>query len=133
MQSETRGPVAVRDRALSAVGYVGIIPAIVFLVIPALRGNSFIRFHSWQSVMFSVASVILALALRLFFVIFSLLPIVGFLLAWLLLGIGGLGVFMLWIVLVVKAAQGHKFDLPIIGPLAERLATGTQFSSVDSH
>jgi uncharacterized membrane protein len=59
----------------------------------------------------------------LLFVIFSVLPVIGFLLAWLSLGIGSLGIVMLWIVLLLKAAQGHHYELPVIGPLAEQLAT----------
>jgi uncharacterized membrane protein len=121
--SETSGAVDSRDRVLAALAYIGIIPAIIFILVPALRDNRFVRFHSWQSILFSVASVLLAGALKLLFVIFSVLPVIGFLLAWLSLGIGSLGIVMLWIVLLLKAAQGHHYELPVIGPLAEQLAT----------
>ena len=120
--AETPGAVNSRDRALSALAYVGLIPAIVFLLIPALRGNRFVRFHSWQSVLFTIASALLGLVLKLLFVILAILPVVGFLLAWLSLGIGSLGIFVLWIVLLVKAALGNYYQLPLIGPLAEQLA-----------
>ena len=113
------------DKALGVLAYIGIIPAVILLLIPALRGDRFVRFHSWQSVLFSVASVLLGAALKLLFVIFSILPVVGFLLAWLCMGIGSLGMFMLWIVLVVKAAQGHSYELPLIGPLAAQFANPT--------
>jgi uncharacterized membrane protein len=114
-----------RDRALGALAYIGIIPAVILLLIPALRGDRFVRFHSWQSVLFSVASVLLGVGLKLLFVILSVLPVFGFLLAWLCMGIGSLGMFMLWVVLVVKAAQGHRYELPLIGPLAAQLADPT--------
>ena len=87
-----------RDKALGALVYVGLIPAIILLLIPALRGNRFVRFHSWQSVLFTVASALLGLALKLLVVILAILPVVGFLLAWLPLGIGSMGIFILWIV-----------------------------------
>ena len=112
-----------REKLLGSLAYVGLIPAIILLVIPALRDNRFIRFHAWQSVFFSVSSVLLGLALRLLFIIFSMLPVVGFLLAWLSLGIGSIGILILWVVLVVKAAQGQHYELPLIGLLA------AQFSS----
>ncbi|PYV50288.1 MAG: hypothetical protein DMG92_08225 [Acidobacteria bacterium] len=112
-----------RQKLLAVLAYVGLIPAIILLVIPALRGDRFVRFHAWQSILFSVSSALLGLALRLLFVVFSILPLVGFLLAWLSLGIGTLGVFILWIVLVVKAAQGQHYELPLIGPLATELAS----------
>jgi uncharacterized membrane protein len=121
--SETSVAVNARDRALGALAYVGLIPAIVLLLIPALRGNRFVRFHSWQSVLFTIASGLLGLALKLIFFIFAILPMVGFLLAWLSLVIGSMGIFILWIVLLVKAALGHSYQLPLIGPLAEQFAT----------
>jgi len=34
----------------------------------------------------------------------------------------GLGVLVLWIVCIMKAFQGQKFMIPIIGPLAEKQA-----------
>jgi uncharacterized membrane protein len=108
-----------RDRALSVLAYVGLLPAIVFLLVPALRHSRSIGFHSWQSVLFSIASLIVALLLRLMFFVFSFLA----LLAWLLLGIGALGIFMLWLVLTVQAARGRGFELPVIGPLAARLSS----------
>jgi uncharacterized membrane protein len=33
-----------------------------------------------------------------------------------------LGAFVLWIILVMKAFQGQKFKLPVIGDLAEQQA-----------
>jgi uncharacterized membrane protein len=34
----------------------------------------------------------------------------------------GLGVFILWIFMMYKAYQHEKFVLPVIGPIAERMA-----------
>ena len=121
--AETPGAIDSRDRALGALAYVGLIPAVVLLLIPALRGNRFVRFHSWQSVLFTIASALLGLALKLLFVVLAILPVVGFLLAWLSLGIGSMGIFILWLVLLVKAALGNYYQLPLIGPFAEQLAT----------
>jgi len=111
------------ERVLGALAYAGLLPALILLAIPALRRNPFIRFHCWQAVFFSGSSILLGLALRLLFVLFSMLPVVGFLLAWLSLGIGALGIVTLWVVLVVKAVQGQHYELPLIGPLAAEVAS----------
>jgi uncharacterized membrane protein len=108
-----------RDKALGALAYIALIPAIVFLLVPPLRRNRSLAFHAWQSVLFSIASIVVAFVLRLMFFIFSFWA----LLAWVLLGVGALGIFILWLVLVVKAAQGSEFELPFLGPLAAHLAT----------
>lgn len=108
-----------QDRVLSAIAYVGLLPALILLLIPAFRRAPSVRFHSCQSLLFSVGSVIVALLLRLSFFVFSFLP----LLAWLLLGIGPLALFILWLVLILEAARGRGFELPWLGPLAARIAT----------
>ena len=121
--AESPGTVNSRDRAFGAVAYVGLIPALVLLLIPALRSNRFVRFHCLQSVLFTVGCALLGGVLKLLFLVLAILPVVGFLLAWLLLGIGSMGIFILWVVLLVKAALGNYYELPLIGPLAEQLAT----------
>jgi uncharacterized membrane protein len=131
VDEETPDSAELRERLLAALAYVALFPAVAFLIIPATRGSRFIRFHSWQSVLFLALSLLLALALRLSFVIFSLLPVVGFLLAWLLLGVGSLGLVTVWVVLVVKAILGHSFELPYIGPAAVRL-TNRRLAHADS-
>lgn len=108
-----------RERLLSALAYFALIPAVIFLIIPPLSKGRYIRFHAWQSLLFSIATLILACVLRLIFLIFTFLPLIP----WVLLGVCALGIFILWVVLVVKALQGSGYELPLIGPLAARLAT----------
>ena len=111
-----------RDAVFGALAYVAVVPAIVFLAIPAIKSRYFVRFHAWQSVLFVVATALLAGVFRLLFVILSILPVIGFLIAWLSSGLGFLAILFLWAVLVTKAAQGQSYELPVIGPLATRLA-----------
>ncbi|HZR66491.1 MAG TPA: zinc-ribbon domain-containing protein [Terriglobales bacterium] len=111
------------EKTLSAIAYVGVIPAIVVLFIPALRRKQLLGFHAWQSLFCSLSVLVLIGISRLLFLGLSVLPVVGFLLGWLLVGIGSLGIFILWVVLVVEAARGHRFELPLLGPLSARLAT----------
>lgn len=112
------------EKILSVLAYVGLVPAIVFLIVPPLRRKRLVGFHSWQSLFLSLSAIVLAGILRLLFLILSVLPVVGFLVSWLLLGIAGLAIFTLWVVLMVKAGQGQHFELPVIGPFADRLSRG---------
>ncbi len=115
--------IASRDKLLAAIAYIGILPAAVILLLPPLRKTEFVRFHAWQSLLYSVAAAVIALVLKLLFAIFTIIPVVGFLLAWLSIGIGSLGIAILWIVLLVKAAIGQHYELPLIGPPAAQLAS----------
>ena len=98
-----------------------VLPAILFLV-PALRSSRFVRFHSWQSVFFAVAAAMTAFVMKLLFAIFSILPVIGFLLAWLSVGVSFIAIAMIWVALAVKAAQGQSYELPVIGRMAAQLA-----------
>jgi len=85
---------------------LGILTGIAFLVLE--KDDDDIRFHAYQST--ATFGGILLLSLALGFV-----PLVG--------GIGqallGPISLILWIVLMVKAFQGERFKLPVVGDWAE--------------
>jgi uncharacterized membrane protein len=105
------------DNVAGMLAYVTIIPAILFLVLEPYNRSRFVRFHAWQSVLFNVAWWILWFGLH----IVAHLPLLGFLtvLVWPLIGLGG---FIVWIILLIKANQGRMYKLPVIGDLAEKQA-----------
>jgi len=111
-----------KDQLLGSVAYVAIVPAIVLLLVPALRGRLFVRFHAWQSLLFTAAACVFTVILRLLFLLFSVLPFGGSLVAWLLIGVGALAVTILWAALLIKAALGDRYEIPVIGDWAARLA-----------
>lgn len=111
-----------QESLLGGLAYITIIPAIIFLLVPNFKSNSFIRFHSWQSILFSVAAVIIGLGMRVIFAILSVVPFIGFLFPWLAAGLAFLAIVFLWAVLVVKAGQGEVYELPWLGQIAARLA-----------
>jgi uncharacterized membrane protein len=111
-----------RDKILGALAYFVLLPAIAILIVPQLRRNEFLRFHAWQSVLFTAFTAVLALFFRLLFIVVSIFPTYGYLLGWLTAGIGALGIVMLWVVLVLKALQGDSLPLPFLGPMAGRFA-----------
>ncbi len=86
---------------------LGFVTGILFFL--AEKDNAFIRFHALQSILFFGG----LFAVMLFF---GLIPILGFVVNF-LLGLCGFGV---WLFLMVKAAQGSAFKLPILGDIAER-------------
>lgn len=99
-----------------------LLPTLLFLALPALRSKRFVRFHSWQSLFFAVAVAVTALLMKPLFAVLSMLPSIGFLAAWLSIGVMFIAVAVIWVVLVVKALQGQSFELPYLGNLAARLA-----------
>ena len=74
------------------------------------RKDRFVRFHAIQSI---VVFGVLSLAFSLIFI-----PVIGWIFGWGII----LLVFILWIVLMVRAYQGRKVKMPIAGKFAEKHA-----------
>jgi uncharacterized membrane protein len=99
------------------LAYFTIIPAIIFLVVEPYNKNRFIRFHAFQCLFVAAAWVALWFALT----ILTFIPGVNLLM--LIIGpVVAIGGFILFVVLIVKAYQGQKFKLPVIGDMAEKQA-----------
>ncbi|MCJ7426412.1 MAG: DUF4870 domain-containing protein [Dehalococcoidales bacterium] len=74
------------------------------------KEDKFVRFHAMQSVVtFGAITVVFALVF---------IPIVGWVFGWILWAL----VFVLWVVLMIKAYQGAKYKMPIAGDFAEKQA-----------
>jgi uncharacterized membrane protein len=109
------GPVSSSDRHLAALAYLTFIPAAIFLLLPDFRRRRFIRFHAWQSV--TLWGVFLVLTIAAIF-----LSNIAAAIVFLLFGIlATLAMVFLWFVLSIKAWQGERFELPLLGELAARL------------
>src|SRR5579871_840577 len=103
-----------------ALAYLSFIPAIIFLFVAPYRRNRFLRFHSLQCLMAWGAGIAFVSALKLLGLVLFIIPMLGPLLVLLLDTMAVLAVFLIWIVLVVKAFRGEMFKLPLLGDFAER-------------
>jgi len=99
------------DNNAAGLAYVTIIPAIIFLVLAPYNQKSFVRFHAWQSIFLFVAAV--AIHILLLFI-----PFVG----WALSLPFSLLVIVIWVICLVKAFNGERFSIPLIGKFAEQQA-----------
>lgn len=70
------------------------------------KEDEFVRFHAAQSLIVFGA-----------FNLFAFVPLIGWILTPILTPVA----LVLWIVLMVKAYQGEKFKLPVVGEYAEQL------------
>ncbi len=99
----------ISERNASILCYIpvfGIIPSIIFLASQKFRHNQRVRFDGFQSIYLFVAYLILtSVGHRGPASLFELL------------------IFILWIFLLVKAAQNERVHLPILGDLAARSAS----------
>jgi uncharacterized membrane protein len=113
----------IQDNVAGALTYlVGFITAIIFLVLEPYNRRPFVRFHAFQSLIFSVGWIIFSIVLSMVFGILALTthflwPL--FIMIRLCIGLGG---FVIWLFLMFKAYNNEKYMLPIVGPIAEKQA-----------
>ena len=112
--------VNLRENLAGFISYVTFIPALIFLFVAPYRRNPFVRFHSVQCLLCWLVGVVMVVLLRLGGLLLLFLPVVGPLLVVLLVAIAAIAALMIWAVLMVKAFQGERFALPVLGALAEQ-------------
>ncbi len=110
------------DNMAGALCYLlGFITGIVFLVLEPYSKRPFVRFHAFQSILFSVGWIAISIALSIVFLILGAILHMWLLFVPLRMLIGLLG-FVLWIVCMFKAYNREMFQLPVVGPIAAKQA-----------
>ena len=91
------------ENVAGALCYLGLfVSGIIFLLLE--KSSSFVRFHALQST-----------------VTFGVLYVVYWVLGWIapFAGLVWIGTVILWVVFMVNAYQGERWQLPIIGEIAD--------------
>jgi len=110
-----------RDKVLAALCYF-FVPALVCIFVQPIKRIHFIRFHALQSLLTWIAVVVSAGLIKLASMVLLLIPSLGPLITFLLWIGYGLAVPILLLLLIVKAVMGAEFQLPVIGPMAQKQA-----------
>jgi uncharacterized membrane protein len=110
------------DNSIGALAYFTPFPAIFFLAIRRYNKRPYVRFHSWQSLVFWAFVFIFG------FIMNFVLPYSAMLGPHLFLGLRWLialiwiAIFLIWLWCVVSALNGRRRKLPIIGAWADEQA-----------
>ncbi len=108
------------DNAAGAIAYITFIPAIIFLIVAPYNKSAYVRFHAWQSILLTVAAVIIDVVLGIVIgILVFAIPFFIHMLLWRLIELAWL---IIWLVCLINAAQGNRFKLPFIGAWAEQMA-----------
>ena len=130
----TPAALTAKTRLLSALAYLTFIPAIVFLLLEPYKRDLRLRFHAFQSIGFSAATVLLIGLVRLLSIPLFLIRDWGLLFVGLLVLTVFLAWILLWMVLLIKAFESQSFRLPFIATLAEQWAgIPGQTTQADAH
>jgi uncharacterized membrane protein len=103
-----RSSTGLEERVAGALCYFGLfVTGIFFLVIE--KQSEFVRFHAMQSTLVFVGLFVLSFVVRI-------VPLLGIFVSALL----WLAVLGVWVLGMLKAYQGERYKLPIVGDLAEQ-------------
>lgn len=122
MSTSERSSTGLDANIAAALSYFfGLLSGALFFAIE--NESRFVKFHAMQSMLVSVAAIVIYIAYTIVFMILWRLPFIGWVagifgtLGWALLALGFLG---LWLFCMFKAFQGERFKLPFIGEVAEK-------------
>ena len=98
----------------------GWVSGLIFFLIE--KEDKYVRFHAMQSILLSVACIVIMIASNIILGILAAIVDIFGLLFLVVSPLLSIGFLILWIMLMVKAYSGEKWKLPIIGDMAERYA-----------
>jgi uncharacterized membrane protein len=127
------GGTGLDPKVAAAISYIWVVGLIFFFI---EKENKFVRFHAMQSILFGIANSVIMMVLAIIAVIMTF----AFGIGGAMVG-GGIGtliqmlVWVIWLIFwllamlflvglilaAVKAYQGKKFKLPLIGNMAEKI------------
>jgi uncharacterized membrane protein len=111
------------ENSAAALAYVTIIPAIVFLVLEPYNKMPLVRFHSIQCLLLTGVWFVVSVALTIMSLVLHIIPLIGLLIGLLHFALA-VGVFIVWLMAIIKASKGEWYKIPIIGDQALKMARG---------
>ncbi len=108
IEMATKSSTGLNINTAGALAYVlGPVTGVIFLVI---EKDAYVRFHAMQSIVVFVGLFLVQFILGFTIFLLPLVPLVGIV------------SFVLWLLLIYKAWQGEKWEVPLFGKFAKNLA-----------
>jgi uncharacterized membrane protein len=104
-----------------ACGLCAVFPlvgGIVFMIIE--KQNALVKFWAMQSLYFGVFALVASIAVSVVSMILAFIPILGWLIGFVLWLVLTLGLLALWVMGVVNAFQGKRWKMPVLGDMVEK-------------
>jgi uncharacterized membrane protein len=110
----------------AAIACIPLVGGIIFYLLE--KRNSFVRFYAMQSIIFGGAWVLFNIASAVVHAVVGAIPGVGPILVFLwalIAALVHLAFLVVFIVAVVKAFSGVRWDIPYVGPMARKQVAGS--------
>ena len=105
----------------AAIACIPLVGGIIFYILE--KRDSFVRFYAMQSIIFGGAWILFAIVYSLAHAILTPIPAIGLIFAvilWVIWALVGVAFLVIFIVTVVKAFTGFRWEIPYIGPMARK-------------
>ena len=109
----------------AALACIPLIGGIIFYIVK--KHDSFVRFYAMQSIIFGGAWIMFSIVHTIVHAIFASIPAIGgvFVVLWgLVWALISIGLLVIFIITVIKAFSGVRWDIPYIGPIARQQVDG---------
>jgi len=110
----------------AAIACIPLIGGIIFYILE--KHDSFVRFYAMQSIIFGGAWILFVIIYSVAHAILTPIPAIGLFFAiilWVIWALMGIAFLVIFIVTVVKAFTGVRWEIPYIGPMARKQMEGT--------
>ncbi len=112
------------DNLAALLGYLFWPLAVVWLLMDPYKNRPFVRFNAFQTLALVVSVFVAMIGTMILGFVLAFVPYVGPILTFLLWVGVGVGTVVIWIICMVKAFQNQKWEVPVIGGIAQKLAGG---------
>ena len=110
----------------AALACIPLIGGIIFYVLE--KHDQFVRFYAMQSIIFGGAWIVFTIIWNVLFGVLAHIPAIGWVFAlilWLIWAVWSIGAVIIWIIAMIKAFSGVRWDIPYIGPMARNQVDAT--------
>ncbi len=110
----------------AALACIPLVGGIIFYILE--KRDSFVRFYAMQSIIFGCAWILFSIIWNILYFVLAHIPAIGWVFAlflWLIWTVWSIGAVIIWIIAMIKAFTGVRWDIPYIGPIARKQIDGT--------
>jgi uncharacterized membrane protein len=124
--SATSQSTGLPSNVAAAIACIPLIGGIIFYILE--KRDSFVRFYAMQSIVFGGAWILFVIVYSVAHAILTPIPGIGLffsIILWIVWALVGVAFLVIFIVTVVKAFSGVRWEIPYIGPMARKQMEGS--------
>jgi uncharacterized membrane protein len=121
----TPGSTGLPTNVAAALACLPLIGGIIFYVLE--KRDQFVRFYAMQSIIFGGAWFVFVIIWNVLYGVLASIPAIGWIFAfllWILWAVFNVGAVIIWVIAMIKAFNGVRWDIPYIGPIARQQVDG---------